>query len=207
MKRASSSPRVKTIVGKTKLIRQEHYNANVNVNNDNLAGVPITRSQALDDIYHCFDLCMKGERVGRVDSDEEEEEEEGKANEAWENEFLYRNPYLDEGREIFRLVTAPTAADTDADDDTDDDGNVFSEGIREFREKTHVLFKETFFGMMWKILPKSANAFKKGYDGCFTKNYDGIIDKMNIVNQNEQFGTILDITIEHPKYILWTSFT
>lgn len=177
------------------------------MNHENLAGVPVTRAQALDDIYHCFELCMKGEKVGRVDSDEEEGKAGEDINQFWGNEFLYRNAYLDNGREIFRSVATTADADNDDDDDdTDDDSNVFSEGIREFREKTHVIFKETFFGMMWKILPKSANAFKKGYDGCFTKNYDGIIDKMNIVNQNEQFGTILDITIEHPKYILWTSF-
>ena len=207
MKSRTASPRAKPIMSKTKLTRQVNYPYHQQCANEIMTVVPITRSQALDDIYHCFEMCMKDEKIGNMDSrtaesmDSYEHEEgevlEGNARHFWGNEFIFRDPYLDDGGEIFRSVDA-----TDANGDC----GVFSDGIHEFRENTHVIFKEMFFGMMWKILPKSVDTFKKGFDGCFTKNHDGIIDIMNIVNQNEQFGTILDITIEDPKYILWTSF-
>ena len=56
-------------------------------------------------------------------------------------------------------------------------------------------------------LPLSVvNTFQlEQYDGCFTENYDGIIDRMNMVNQAELFGTFLDITKENRTYILWTA--
>jgi hypothetical protein len=80
---------------------------------------------------------------------------------------------------------------------------VFSEGIDEFRKKTHIFFRETAFGLMWKILPLSEVAFYKGYyDGCFTKNDDRIIEKMDRQSL-EMFGTFLDIAMENQTYILW----
>ena len=182
---SSSSSRNGCALRKTKLIRQEHYHSILSENMILISGVLLARSQALDDIYHCFDMCMKG--------GDEERKEDNKVYCYWENEFLFRHPYLDRGREV---VAVPP----------DTNEGVFSEGIVEFRERTHVVFKEMFFGVMWKVLPLHVNTFKKGYDGCFTKNHDGIMDTMNIVNQYEQFGTILDITKETPAYILWTAF-
>ncbi len=200
-----NSIQTKSVVGKTKLTRQAHYEVT-----DNLAGVPVSQAQALDDIYYCFDMCMKGEKIRRDGDDDADDYYGGSGEERkegdgirgagvehlfWENEFMFRDPYLDHGREIIRLSAK--------------EDDVFAEGIREFREKTHVVFKDMFFGMMWKIMPKSESmeTCRKGFDGCFTKNYDGIMEKMDIVDQNEQFGTILDITLEAPKYILWTSFS
>ena len=95
-------------------------------------------------------------------------------------EFFY------DGRGIFRLKD-----------------RVFSEGISEFRKKTHVFFRETAFGLMWKILPLSEVAFYNGfYDGCFTKNDNDIIEKMDRQSK-ELFGTFLDIATENQTYILW----
>ena len=43
----------------------------------------------------------------------------------------------------------------------------------QFREKTHVIFRQTEMGIMWKILPISVDYFGSGFDGSFTKDYDG----------------------------------
>ena len=185
---------MQTSLSKTKLTRQAHYDSS-------FAEVNITKPEALDDIYHCFDMWMKGVSVRSVSPDPTigYEYEEGEIVEDtfaamvtyWGNEFLFRDSCSDKG-EIFRLVN--------------EDGLVFANGIDEFRDNTHVVFKETSFGVMWKILPLSVDTFHTGqYDGCFTKNYDGIMDRMNMVNQVELFGTFLDITIENRAYILWTA--
>lgn len=190
-----------TIIKKPKLIRGEH------VVQENVAGVPVVESQALDDIYYCFEMCMKGKPIhfvyydyedGEVIEEEEEEEEDLVAkSQYWENEFFYRDSLLDKDREIIRLVK---------------DDSVFSEGIADFRDKTQVVFKDIFFGIMWKILPAhdddeaNTSTYNTQFDGCFTKNNDSIMDQLNIVNQDRLFGTILDISIENPLYILWTAF-
>lgn len=162
---------------KTKLTRQSHYCA------DNLAGVQITKSEALDEIYHCLDTWINAEDIVTY----------------WGNEFLFRDAGSDEGRGVFYLV---------------EDYSVLSVGISELRKNTHVVLKETSFGVMWKILPLMGQKFMPAdvktcyigkYDGCFTRNFDGIVDKMNIVNQPELFGTFLDPTIENQSYILWTA--
>ena len=191
-------------LSKTTLARQSHYGSDDGMKGENLAGVPITKLEALDDIYHSFDMWMKGVGVRSVSPDPiGYEYEEGEIREDtveammvtyWGNEFLFRDSASDKdgNGETFRLVN--------------EEGSVFSEGIEEFREKTHVVFKDTFFGVMWKILPLSVDTFHTGqYDGCFTKNYAGIMDKMNIVDQAELFGTFLDITIENRAYMLWTA--
>ena len=160
---------------------------------DNLTGVPITKSEALDDIYHFFDVWIKGY-----------EHEEGEIREDtnrtyWGNEFMFRDAISDQGQGVFYLV---------------EDYSVFSVGIDELRKNTHVVFKETSFGVMWKILPLMGQevmppdvktCYIGQYDGCFTRNFDGIMDKMNIVNQTELFGTFLDIAIESKTYLLWTA--
>lgn len=190
-------------LSKTKLTRQAHYNSSDDCNAlrmaENFTEVPITKPEALDDIYHCFDRWMKGLSIRSNSPDPiGYEYEEGECIREcdkvtyWGNEYLFRDACSDKGRNVFRLVY---------------EGNrVFADGIEEFREYTHVVFKETSFGVMWKILPLSVNTFNTGqYDGCFTKNYDGIMDRMDIVNQVDLFGTYLDIAIENRAYILWTS--
>ena len=173
------------------------------------SGVDISRAQALNEIYHCFEMRMKGERILRgerilkgstysinADDDDDDDDDDENDKHFWGNEFFFRDSFLDEGQEIFRLV---------CNDDVNEYGIVFSDGIREFREKTHVIFREVSFGLMWKNLPLTVSTFQKGFDGCFTENYNGIMEDMNIVNQLEQFGAFLDVTIEKPKYILWTN--
>jgi hypothetical protein len=190
-------------LSKTKLTRQSHYNSSDDcMMFDNLvAGVPITKHEALDDIYHCFEMWMKGIGVRSISPDPiGYEYEEGEILEDefvpmvsyWGNEFLFRDSDFDEGRETFRLV--------------EEESLVYTEGIDEFRQNTHVVFKETSFGVMWKILPLSVDTFQSGqYDGCFTKNNDGIMDQMNMVDQSKLFGTFLDVTIENRTYILWSA--
>ena len=161
------------------LTRQGHYCANKHISRV----IPILETSALDDIYNCVEKCMKGKSAGL--SKEEDLV-------YWENEFFHRDTVRDGEREIFRL--------------TGGDRGVFSEGIRQFRRNTRVVFKDISLGTMWKLLPASANTYSDRFDGCFTINDDGIKKKMDTCNQIEQFGTTFDITLENPKYILWTSF-
>jgi hypothetical protein len=106
-----------------------------------------------------------------------------------EEDSTFGSEFFYDGRGIFRLLN--------------EKDRVFSEGIAEFRKKTHIFFRETAFGLMWKILPLSDVAFYKGYyDGCFTKNDDKVIEKMDRQSK-ELFGTFLDIVIENQTYILW----
>jgi hypothetical protein len=191
-------------LSKTKLIRQAHYNSSDDcIMAETFIEVPITKHEALDEIYHCFDMWIKkGVSVRSVSPDPiGYEYEEGEIREGgtfkemvtyWGNEFLFRDACADKGRNVFRLVF--------------EGSRVFADGIEEFREYTHVVFQETSFGVMWKILPLSVKTFNTGqYDGCFTKNYDGIMDRMDVVNQVDLFGTFLDVTIENLAYLLWTA--
>lgn len=148
--------------------------------------VHITRQDALDDIYHCFARWLS------FSPDDEYEEGEIKPFVTyWGNEFIFRDSCSDKDN-IFRLV--------------DEESSVFANGIDEFRDNTQVVFKETSFGVMWKIIPLSTVVDTlEQYDGCFTENYDGIMDRMDTVNQAELFGTFLDITKENRTYILWTA--
>ena len=196
-----------TSLSKTKLTRQAHYNSSDDsISPDNFVGVPITKHEALDDIYLCFDMWVKGKGVfpDPVGYEYEEGEIREDTNSAmvtyWGNEFLFRDAISDKGQGVFHLV--------------DDDYSVFSVGIEELRENTHVVFKETSFGVMWKILPLMGQrklppdvetCYIGQYDGCFTRNHDSIMDMMNIVDQGDLFGTFLDITIENRTYMLWTA--
>jgi len=151
--------------------------------------IHITKQEALDNIYDCFSRWLS---FSQDEFEEGEIQEEKTFVTYWGNEFIFRDSCSDKEK-IFRLVN--------------EDSVVFANGIDEFRDNTHVVFKETSFGVMWKILPLSVvNTFPlEQYDGCFTENYDGIIDRMNMVNQAELFGTFLDITKENRKYIVWTA--
>jgi len=143
-----------------------------------LPGLSITEEEALNQIYHCFEQ-MFHPKDGREKKAGEEE--------LWRNEFLFSD-----GDERTRLVKG---------------GSLFSKGIVEFREKTHVVFKDTHFGVLWKIIPRSEFVCSEGFDGCFTKNDDWIMDQMSMVNQREQFGSFLDIAKETPEYLLWATFS
>jgi len=182
-------------IPKTKLTRQAHYNSSDDMS-DTFAELPITRSEAINDIYHSFDMWMKGAGTDPIGY----EYEEGETREDtttfvtyWGNEFLFRDAISDKGQGVFHLV--------------EDDYSVYSVGIDELKENTHIVFEETCFGVMWKILPLSIDPVPEGgqYDGCFTRNHGGIQDIMNLVDQADLFGTFLDITIENRTYLLWTA--
>jgi hypothetical protein len=173
-----------------------------------LPGISITEDAAVDEIYRCFEglLCAKcasdwivNGRGNSIIKNNKEEEEEADINPerftCWQNEFLYHYSGQENvGNGRVGLVWSA------------EDDSLFSEGIIQLREKTHIVFKNTNYGVLWKILPRSVISVGNVFDGCFTKNHDNIMDIMNLVNQNEQFGTFLDITKETTQYLLWTTF-
>lgn len=168
--------------------------------NVTLPGIAVTEEEAVNEIYLAFKKLIDGGGgigssgcLGVVGRGREDEQEQTK-HRIWRNEFLVRGPGQDSGFGAGGTIWSVR------------DGCMFSEGIAEFREKTHIVFKETFFGVMWKILPRSDIVFNEVYDGCFTKNHDYIMDHMDLVNQPEQFGCFLDVTKETKGYILWTTF-
>ncbi len=142
-----------------------------------LPGIDITEDEALNEIYKCYEQMLC--TGGRL----------------WRNEFLFRGSGPGFGEECRGTVWLVKGS------------SIFSEGIVQFRENTHVVFKDTNYGVMWKIIPKSEFLCNEVFDGCFTKNHDCIMDQMDMVNQNKQFGCFLDITIETPVFILWTTFS
>lgn len=163
-----------------------------------LPGIAVTEEEAVNEIYLAFEKVIDRGGIGLVGCGGclggGGGEDEQKKRRLWRNEFLVRGPSQDSGFCDGGTVWLVR------------NGAMFSEGIAEFREKTHIVFKETFFGVMWKILPLSDIVFNEVYDGCFTKNHDFIMDHMDLVNQPEQFGGFLDVTKETRGYILWTTF-
>ena len=143
-----------------------------------LPGLAITEEEALHAIYNSFDQMIRQHPIGG----------EEERNPRWQNEFLL----MEACTETVRLLK---------------DGSLFSKGIVEFRENTHIVFKDAPYGVLWKILPRSDLLCSEVFDGCFTRNDDWIMDQMSMVNQREQFGSFLDIAKETPEYLLWATFS
>lgn len=146
-----------------------------------LSRVVIPVQDALIEIYNAFELHWK----------------EKDALGFWCNEFIFRDDVLDRNEntaESFRYS----------------DHSFLSQGIDQFRSRTHVIFKQTDLGVMWKVLPNSYNTnrvFIKKYDGIFTENYDGISEQIEI-GQDNIFRAPLHKRLENKKYIMWmTHFT
>lgn len=140
-----------------------------------LSGVPIRKEQAVNDIYNTLDRFFS---------------EDDNKTYFWGNDFIFRNLHTDSITAIrYRLCA---------------DASVLSEGNAEFRRKTHIVFQKACFGVLWKILPLSVTSFtKESYDGCFTKNYDGVFDRMALVNQYQVFGSAIHVFVKDAKYLLW----
>jgi hypothetical protein len=66
--------------------------------------------------------------------------------------------------------------------------------IEQFREKTHVVFRKTEMGIMWKILPIKVNSFGPGFDGSFTKNYHERGEQFYL-DRNTIFDCIINVVL------------
>lgn len=66
--------------------------------------------------------------------------------------------------------------------------------FEQFREKTHVIFRQTEMGIMWKIHPISITYFGSGFDGSFTKNYDGRGEQFYL-DRNTIFDCIINVVL------------
>ena len=142
-----------------------------------LPGLTITEEEAVDAIYNRFEQMFERKIGGE------------ERNPLWQNEFLF---VVSCSTDTVWLLKG---------------SSLFSKGIVEFREKTHVVFKDTHYGVLWKIIPRSDFLCNEVFDGCFTKNDDWIMDQMSMVNQREQFGSFLDIAKETPEYLLCTTLS
>jgi len=162
---------------------------------ETLEWIVVTEEEAVNEIYTCFEQFMSTRGLIRTGESHENDNDEAENSDAiplpfWRNELLFRDPRAESPGAI-RLVF---------------DGSLFSDGIVQFRERTRIVFKDTDYGVMWKVVPLTHFAGGDMFDGCFTENHDDIEDMMDLVDQSKQFGSFLDVVKKSRAYIHWTTF-